>query len=331
MRIIPLLLFLIFSLALPAQKVEKLWSGTTTLTLPTSGTPEEGQRSQRVFYRSPKTGQGEMLGVTEGGIGSLMFRAMLDGRLTAYADPQLRRKLTANAIEEMFVYRDTVQVIDPATYEMRVSIVVTNPDPEDYKNLMLHLHLSYYADGSMQQAPLWVSLSADPEGPAVFFPVEKLSKAVSLKGEAWNAVDRMTFSVRLDALEAERENQLYTDKIFDHLFTHLRSKPDDAFRNASSWASLSSIERNQLLNPKNTVSVVDPNTYEVSEKEVDGIPFYEGVGKIRLVQFWVWDDAKARFAFSSIGYAPLREFGDGKGGSVSRPPFYWAEKNYRKR
>lgn len=328
MRIIALLLFLISSLALPAQKVEKLWSGTTTVSI--AGPQEAAQGIQRVLYQSPKTEQGKMLGVAEAGIGPLMFRAILDGRITGYADRQLRQKLTANAIKEMFVYRDTVQVIDPATYEMRISIVVTDPDPEDYKNLMLHLRLSYYADGSMQQDPLWVSLSADPEGPAVFFPVEKLTKAISFKGGAWNAVDRMTFSVPLDALEEERENQLYTDKIFDHLFNQLNNKPAGGFRNAKDWEVLSAAQLDGLLHPKDTVTIIDPNTYESKDKIVDGIPFYEGIGKISLVQFWAWDDAAARFAFSSIGYAPLEEFGDGKGGSVTRPTFYWVEKGYRK-
>ncbi|SEQ41432.1 hypothetical protein [Neolewinella agarilytica] len=329
MRSLMILLFVIPGITLFAQNAEKLWAGTTTVSIADS--PEEGHGVQRVFYQSPSTEQGALRGITDGSIGQLMFRAFRDGRLAGYADEQLRQKVTKQDFEKTFIRKDTVQVIDPETYESRITVISRAPDPADYQSIELHLQLTYHSNGRLQQNPQWVSLSTDAGSPKVYFSVEPSSKAIDFDKDSWNAVDRMTFSVSLDALETERGSQLYKDKIFNHLFDQLNNKPAGGFRNADDWGILSAAQFDGLLHPKDTVTVIDPNTYESMDKVVDGIPFYEGIAKIRLLQFWAWDDAAARFVFSPVAYAPLEEFLDRKGGSVARPPFYWVEKSYRKR
>ncbi len=311
-----------------AQKAETLWTGTTTVSI--AGSSEEGPATLRVFYQSPSIEQGEMMGMSDGSISQLMFRAFRDGRLTGCADEQLRQKMTKSDFEKIFVRKDTVQVIDPETYESRITVISQSPDPADYQSIDLHLRLTYLSNGRIQQEPQWVSLSTDAGSPKVYFPVEPFSKPIDFNKDSWNAVDRMTFSIGLDALETERGSQLYKDKIFDHLFTQLNNKPAGGFRNAEDWGLLSAAQFDGLKHPKDTVTIIDPNTYESKDKVVDGIPFYEGIGKIRLLQFWAWDDTAARFVCSPVGYAPLEEFLDRNGESVARPTFYWVEKGYRK-
>ncbi len=328
MKIIPLILLLFFSLALPAQKAEKLWSGTTTVSI--AGTEEAGPNVQRVFYKSPSIDRGGLTDIADGSIGQLMFRAFRDGRLTGYADEQLQREMTPSDFEKVFVRKDTVQVIDPDTYESRITVISRVPDPADYQSIDLHLRLTYHSNGRMQQAPQWISLSTNTGNPKVYFPVESFPKAIDFNKNVWHAVDRMTFSVPFHDLETESGSTLYKDKIFDHLFKQLNNQPTDGFRNTGNWGPMSAAQLDGLLHPKDTVTIIDPNTYESKDKVVDGIPFYEGVGKFRLVQFWAWDDAATRFVFSPIGYAPLEGFLDGKGGSFARPTFYWVEKGYRK-
>jgi len=327
-----LILLIILGLSLSAQVPEELWSGTTTVRVSTSEDVVEGQRIKRLLHRSTPE---EIVGVSEGSIGALMFTAFLEGRLQAYTDLYLENKLEDHLLQERFLGRDTVEVIDPITFEASSEQMVICHNPADYYLVNLHLRLSYHADGSIQQKIISASLDYIPENPQkfrIYFKVDQLDEALAVYHQKWKAVDRMSFQVPFNFIKTRKNSKLSLSRVMKHLTKLILATDGKGFSSTADWSSDVDEEVFTVSGALScSLIVVDPITFEAPEIKYVDRSMHTKVNRIRLYQYWAWDERTARLIISPIGYAPIMTERDETGRTLfNYPAINWAQPWYRK-
>lgn len=333
----PLLAFclILSSLSIVAQEAEELWSGTATVRLSTSTNQPEGHRIQRILYRSPQAGQADGQDILESSLGTMVFKALRDHRLTGYADIELKTALSGDEIDEIFFGLDTIRFNDSHHREVPYALIARKQNPEHYYLVDIQLKVTYSSDGSIRQTPLVVSLTDGDEYnylPPVYLPVELLDGELLVDQPGWNAINRMTFAIHFDSLKTRAKSKISLPEAMEHLTDLILITDGKEFSNVLDWGDAGSYELNKMVESGgDTVLYIDPITYESTIYPNSTPPMYEHANKLRLYQFWAWDDRAARFVISPIGYAPVRAELDENGTWLYDWPFInWAHPWYRK-
>ena len=271
-------------------------------------------------------------------LSELVFRAIMDGKLPVYKDPQCT--MPADPLT-VFPGKDTVTTFDPETYEEKVSIVWVEPDPaHDFKAWRLRQVLSYHRKSATWStrveavAPL--ILVKNPAGDSIgmrplcwFRPEDKRPKTSS-NHIVWakKTVNRQP-ATRVPAVPP---NPVKLSDGFQNPLIHqlklLETDMKTPFYDTWNEAPLPPAERKSMLARTDTVVTFDPETYEEKVMVVKNEINPDNIRSLRLVQTWYWDERRQRLSICLDAVAPLLDVTDSFGNfRYQRPLYYRKTKN----
>lgn len=194
--------------------------------------------------------------------------------------------------------------IDSTIYDTGFNCMPVSYQPRDAKFYRTHQIIYYNALKAQFQlrvlaiAPLVKSYSEttkqDSFAPLFWFKPEMNKPNLSSDDIIW-AQKVVTKNNSLDLKKAKVLKNSMTDSLINHFFQSFENQMDIPFwgviKDDYVLEKLNSLERKKLLNPIDTLPVIDPDTYE-TKKPITTERYYDGesIKSIRFYQEWFWDD-----------------------------------------
>lgn len=285
-------LLLVVTCSLQAQSGKTIWSATATVDLQTSNQLPSGQRSKRAVFITTPGHHAHLEGLYDTSLGAMLFRAFTAGKLTGYQSADCRNAIAKAQISDLITTTDTVQVIDPTTYETSMVVETKVAEPKEYTKLRLSLQLTLNAKGFLQQDVVAIAMFPGEEfqkSKAIFIKPDQLTAALDLQAAGWNIVDLKSFELYPDALVTDAKSPNTLPEAMTILAGQIRKSKGKGFNNPDNWARLST-DQAATIGQSSGPKALTGNT-----------------SAVRLIQYWAWDDASARLVISPVGYAPLKK------------------------
>lgn len=334
------LLFLAITIG-PLVAQAPLWSAEVEVDVITEAHPIEPYY-RVVLKRSPIS---EAFGMADefsyDHLGAKVYEAIWEGRKLSYWDRDFSQPVSQKELGSLFVEQDTIMNCYPGPGEPAIFLVESERSPESFEKIRLHIRLSYFVDGSLTQAIRSGSFIINRyddngneilEGPRIFFPVTTYKEPLNFQLPRWNMIDQYRLNLFIQEITILENNTISTDSLLQHLITAALNADDGNFRTTDGFYGPLSEEDRFLINGELMYEhpIPDPVTLEPII-ETKAAPFDpSSIEKVRLLQYWAWDAAKAELVILPIGYAPLKSVYDEVGNHLyDLPLFYWIPERFR--
>lgn len=236
-----------------------------------------------------------------------LWNAVEADKIKAFSDYDLKKVIK----NEAALYLDSTRrrynnesEIDSTIYDTGFNCMPVSYQPRDVKFYRTHQIIYYNALKAQFQlrilamAPL-VKRGIDKIGqdiltPLFWFSPEMNKPNLSSDDIVW-AQKLVTKNNSLDFKKAKVLKNTMTDNLANHFFQSFENQMDIPFwgviKDDYVLEKLNSLERKKLLNPINTLLVIDPNTYEMKAPVTSQRHYYsKDINSIRFYQEWFWDD-----------------------------------------
>ncbi len=263
-----------------------------------------------------------------------LLKAVENKQLTIYSD-----SLCVQAIDalSLLIRQDTIQQIDPNTYETTIRIVKSQLDFQDIKFFRAY-QITYYSPKNNR----WSSktLAVAP----LVMKHNELGNFVAWKPVFWIKVanekidlnaSSTTWAVRRWSRSKENMLQLNTLKVhkkgngdmpMSHFLNAVKTNPKLKVYRAGNWhdkALLSPTDKENLFVSVDTIQMIDPVTYETKTKIVRNELDATTTNKLQLVQEWAWDNKRKVLSVRCLGVAPMRDIKNQEGEFLFCMPIFY--------
>jgi Gliding motility associated protein GldN len=277
------------------------------------------------------------VGVSEGTFffANTLLKALENKELTAYADSLCVQPIDVAALLTRI---DTIQQIDPTTYQTRYKIVQSMINYEDIK-LFRAYQITYYStknntwnSRTLAIAPL--VMHHDEAGNFVAWKPLFWLKVADKKADL-NA-SSITWAVRRWSKDKESSLNLNTAKIHKkigenvpmvHFLNAVKTNPQlRVYKHSNNWYDkepLSASDKESVFASIDTIQTIDPVTYETKTKIVRADLDVTTINYVRLVQEWAWDNKRKVLSVRCLGVSPMRDVNNEEGEFLFRTPLFY--------
>jgi hypothetical protein len=266
---------------------------------------------------------------------NILLKAVENKELTVYAD-----SLCLQPIDPMSLLRriDTIQQIDPITYESKFKIVMSYLNCEDIKMFRAH-QITYYSAKNnawnsqiLAVAPL--IMHRDDVGNFIAWQPLFWLKVADKKADL--NTPNTTWAVRRWSKDRESLLNLNTAKIHKkvgenvpmvHFLNAVKTNPQlRVYKHSNNWYDkelLSANDKESVFASIDTIQTIDPVSYETKTKIVRADLDVTTINYVRLVQEWAWDNKRKVLSVRCLGVSPMRDVNNEEGEFLFRTPLFY--------
>jgi hypothetical protein len=258
-----------------------------------------------------------------------ILSAVYTRKLAVFADSDLKNSLSLNQISRI----DTVTVVDPITYETKQKTVISKP-PVDSFRFFRTRQIVYYntqnASWGLQTLAI-APLGLSNEGvfqPLFWIPVENIKPNIGSDDIIWakRITTRSKNIVHIDSVKILKK----TGEPMVHFFKQVKKNfkmPVYDSENYAERKKLSLTDRVNFATRTDTITQVDPTTFETRLKIIITPLDFSVVKNLQLVQEWYWDERKAKLFIHLAAVAPMRIILDDEGDFLFFQPLLYRRNN----
>jgi hypothetical protein len=269
-----------------------------------------------------------------------LWDAIEADKIKVFSDYDLKKVINNEAalyLGRMRRWYNNESEIDSTIYDVGFNCMPVSYQPRDAKFYRTHQIIYYNAPKAQFRfrvlaiAPLIESYSETTKEetlePLFWFKPE-MSKPNLFSDDIVWVQKVVTKKNSLDFKKAKVLKNTMTDNLANHFFQSFENQMDIPFwgviKDDYVLDKLNSLERRKLLNPIDTLLVIDPNTYEMKAPVTSQRHYYsKDINSIRLYQEWFWDDKQNKLFIHLKSAAAMIAVKDESGERLFDAPLFY--------
>lgn len=246
---------------------------------------------------------------------NILLNAANNQQLPIYEDKECQLKTNTNVLQRI----DTITTIDPTTYETKIRVVYNQINQEDIKLFRVNQIITYqpmqgvWTVQVVSLAPLVIQTNEIGEfqffKPLFWIKVNNDKVKLSASNITWAVRTRSrSTNSYLDFSKIIEHKKVGLEMPLRHFINKAETDASMPLFSSESWRDkfvLSMEQRKGMINRTDTITQIDPVTYETKDKVLYTKIDVADLKLLRLSQEWAWDNRKKVLSTQLIGVSPM--------------------------
>jgi hypothetical protein len=276
-----------------------------------------------------------------------LVESVKKNKITVYKDSELKEAYSKEEVTNLGNSIDTLITFDAETFEEKLSVVVLEPNPNNFLELGAHVYV-YYNQKTFSWHLVCKSVSIvlkrfDALGnmlgdaPLFWMPVYNYSSTLDYTQPQFTYANKTAMGITFLEDKEDKKGiktaltQLKSAESFEkcneRMIEQIRNNPTkhEIYITDDNYTSKLTLEEVKNIGvSSDSLFVLNPETFEEIVQVVESKLDVKNLKKIRFNQLWYWDNKEKKLKMSALGFAPIvNQYDRNTGDFLYSGPIFW--------